>query len=146
MNWIFENDWALYGFIFLGILLALTLVAFVLAAFESEHYLNSPFRGGKKISFKRALRNYMVGLYMVVIILAASAYGVVKVFEILEPVMITIICIGVPLLAMVTAYMNCKNEKYMFLKIKEFIEGFLTIFTILTLVLGFIGYYITYFQ
>jgi hypothetical protein len=144
LEWLIDNEWAQYTLTLLIIVFFLTLIAFVLAAFESEHYLNSPFRGGKKISFKRALKNYILGLYIVLAILAGSYYGVVQVFAKLDLLPKIMIIAGIPVLALVTAFMNSKNEKYMFLKIKEFIEGFLTIVCILTLVLGGIGYYLTY--
>jgi hypothetical protein len=144
LEWLIDNRWAQYVLISIIIVFFLTLIAFVLAAFESEHYLNSPFRGGKKITFKRALRNYIFGLYMVLAVLGASYYGVVQVFEQLELLPKILIIAGIPTLSLVSAYINSKNEKYMFLKIKEFIEGFLTILCILMLVLGGIGYYVTY--
>jgi hypothetical protein len=144
MEWILEHVWAQYTIGFVIILFFLTLVAFGLAAFESEHYLNSPFRGGKKITFKRALKNYLIGLYLVVILIGGSLYGIIVVFKVLDLLPIILISVGVPIIALVTAYINSKNEKYMFLKIKEFIEGFLTIMTVLSLIVGVIGYYLKF--
>lgn len=142
MRWLFELEWFRYTLIILIVLFLLTLVAFVFAAFEAEHYLNSPFRGGKKIPFKTALKNYLVGLYIVVAVIGASLYGVIKLFERLDKLPIILICVVGPLLALITAFLTSKNEKYLFLKIKEFVEGFLVIVTILMFILGGIGYYL----
>lgn len=141
MMWLLEHRWVLYLIIYVIVVLILTFIAFILAAFEYEHYLNSPFRGGKKIPYKKAIRIYLTSLYVVIILLTLFGYGVVELFDHIDVAVKWIMCIGTPVLAAAAAYMNSKDEKYLFLKIKEFIEGFLTIFTILYIIAGGVGYY-----
>ncbi|HEY8364105.1 MAG TPA: hypothetical protein VIK84_00920 [Haloplasmataceae bacterium] len=146
MGWLFSQTWFRYSLIILIVLFVLTLIAFVFAAFEAEHYLNSPFRGGKKIPFKRALKNYLVGLYIVVGIIGLSLYGIIELFKKLDRLPIILICTIGPLIALFTAFITSKNEKYLFMKIKEFVEGFLVIITVISFILGGIGYYLMIFS
>lgn len=146
MEWLFEQAWVRTSIIIIVILLVLVLIAFLFAAFESEHYTNSMFRAGKKISFKTAFRNNLIGLGIVVLVLGISFIGVRNVYEDLELLPKILISIGVPLLSMLAAVINAKNEKYLFLKIKDFSEGFLTTFSTLFFVMGCIGYYNIFFS
>ena len=98
MDWLLGQTWFKYTVVGLIIVVALTVYVVFLAAFESEHYTNSRFRAGKKISFKQALRNNLIGLYTGLILIALSWYGVMKMYQRLDTVR-NPLWIGVPLLA-----------------------------------------------